>query len=103
VTYTVNSEWTGAFNASITLRNNSINTLYGWTLTWAFADGQTITQSWGSNVTQSGSTVTAYNPGNEYGPLLAGGSYSGLGFNGTWNNSKNAVPTSFTLNGTVCD
>lgn len=103
VVYTINSEWAGAFNASITIHNNSAITLDGWTLTWSFANGQAITQSWGSTVTQSGSTVTAYNPGNQYGPLPAGGSYSGLGFNGTWNNSKNAVPTSFTLNGTVCN
>lgn len=102
VTYTIESQWSGAFNTSITIHNDSAINLEGWTLTWSFADGQTVAQSWGGNVTQSGSTVTAYNPGTEYGPLPAGASYSGLGFNGTWNNSVNAVPAMFTLNGTVC-
>jgi hypothetical protein len=46
--------------------------------------------------------VTVLNDG-IYGPIPAGGSYSGLGFNGTWNNSANAAPASFALNGTVCD
>jgi len=102
VVYTIESEWAGAFNANIAIHNNSAITLDGWTLTWTFADGQKITQSWGSNVTQSGATATAYNSGT-YGPLPAGGSYTGLGFNGTWNNSKNTVPVSFALNGTVCN
>jgi subtilase family serine protease len=102
VVYTINSEWAGAFNATITIYNTSTTTLNYWTLTWNFANGQTITQAWGGAATESGAAVTVLNDG-IYGPIPAGGSYSGLGFNGTWNNSANAAPASFALNGTVCD
>ncbi|MGD0098479.1 MAG: Ig-like domain repeat protein, partial [Terracidiphilus sp.] len=33
----------------------------------------------------------------------AGGTYSGFGFNGTWNGTTNAVPTNFAVNGTACN
>jgi hypothetical protein len=36
------------------------------------------------------------------GNIPAGGSYTGLGFLGTWNNVTNAVPSSFAINGTAC-
>ena len=36
------------------------------------------------------------------GSVAAGGSVSGIGFNGTWNGTTNAVPTSFAVNGTTC-
>jgi len=32
----------------------------------------------------------------------AGATYTGMGFNGTWNGTTNAVPTSFAVNGTTC-
>ncbi len=102
VTYTINSEWAGAFNASVTIYNKSTTALNYWTLTWNFANGQTVTQAWGGSETQSGAAVTVLNDG-IYGPIPAGGSYSGLGFNGTWNNTINTAPASFALNGTVCD
>jgi len=102
VVYTVNSQWPGAFDASLTIQNNSTTALSNWTLTWTFANGQKVTQSWGGNVTQSGATVTVHNTSNG-GPIPANGSYSSFGFNGSWNNATNATPTTFTLNGTVCD
>ena len=34
--------------------------------------------------------------------IPAGGTYSGFGFNGTWNGITNAIPTAFSLNGTAC-
>jgi hypothetical protein len=36
------------------------------------------------------------------GSIAAGGSYTGMGFNGTWNGTTNVVPTAFSLNGTTC-
>ena len=33
----------------------------GWTVTWTFANGQTVTQAWNATVTSSGSAVTARN------------------------------------------
>jgi len=36
------------------------------------------------------------------GSIAAGASYTGVGFNGTWNGATNAIPTAFSLNGTAC-
>src|SRR5689334_15307316 len=60
VDYKVTSQWTGGFGGDVTVTNlgDAVN---GWTLTWAFTAGQSVTQAWNASVTQSGSTVTATN------------------------------------------
>jgi hypothetical protein len=70
-------------------------------LTWTFANGQTVTQLWNGNATQSGANVMVTNMSYN-GSIPAGGSYTGVGFNGTWNNTSNAIPASFAVNGTAC-
>jgi hypothetical protein len=101
VDYTISSQWQGGFGAAITIDNTGTTALTSWTLTWAFANGQTVTDLWNGTETQSGANVTvtslSYN-----GSIPAGGSYSGMGFNGTWNNTSNAIPAAFSLNGTAC-
>jgi glucuronoarabinoxylan endo-1,4-beta-xylanase len=99
--YTISSQWSGGFGAAITIDNTGTTALASWTLTWTFANGQTITQLWNGNETQSGANVTVTNMSYN-GSIPAGGSYSGMGFNGTWNNTTNAVPTSFAVNGVTC-
>jgi hypothetical protein len=101
VGYSITNQWPGGFGASITIDNTGTTALSNWTLTWSFANGQTVTQLWNGNVAQSGSTVTVTNMSYN-GSIPAGGSYSGVGFNGSWNNTTNAVPTSFAVNGTTC-
>jgi hypothetical protein len=101
VAYTITNQWPGGFGASVTIDNTGTTALSSWTLTWTFANGQTITQLWNGNETQSGATVKVTNMSYN-GSIPAGGSYNGMGFNGTWNNTANAVPTSFALNGTAC-
>jgi cellulose 1,4-beta-cellobiosidase len=102
VVYTISSQWPGGFGAAITINNTSSTALTNWTLTWAFANGQTVTQLWNGNETQSGANVTVTNMSYN-GSIPAGGSYSGMGFNGSWNNTTNAVPMSFAINGTTCN
>ena len=101
IDYTISSQWQGGFGAAITINNTGTTALGSWTLTWAFANGQTVTQIWNGTETQSGANVTvtslSYN-----GSIPAGGSYTGMGFNGSWNNTTNAIPTAFSLNGTAC-
>ena len=100
IDYTISSQWPGGFGAAITITNNGTTALSSWTLTWAFANGQTITQLWSGVETQSGANVTVTNePYN--GSIPAGGSVTGVGFNGTWG-TTNAIPTAFLLNGTSC-
>jgi endoglucanase len=101
IDYTTSPQNTSAFGASITINNTGTTALTSWTLTWAFANGQTVSQLWNGIETQSGANVTVKNePYN--GSIAAGGTLSGIGFNGSWNGSTNAIPTAFSLNGTVC-
>jgi endoglucanase len=101
VNYTLSSEWPGGFGAAITINNTGTTAISNWTLTWTFANGQTITQLWNGNVTQSGANVSVTNESYN-GSIGSGGSYSGMGFNGAWNNTTNSAPTSFAVNGVPC-
>jgi hypothetical protein len=101
VTYTISSQWSGEFGASIALENTGSTAWTSWTLTWTFANGQTITQLWNGTATQSGANVAITNLSYN-GAVAAGATYSGMGFNGTWNNTTNAVPTAFAVNGNAC-
>jgi endoglucanase len=99
--YTISPQNTSAFGAAITINNTGTTALTNWTLTWAFPNGQTVSQLWNGIETQSGANVTVKNePYN--GSIAAGGTLSGIGFNGTWNGSTNAIPTAFSLNGVAC-
>jgi len=103
VDYTISPQNSSAFGAAITIKNSGTTALSNWTLTWTFANGQTIASSWNGTVSQSGVNVTvSQQAGQTWESIPAGGSYSGFGFNGTWNGSTNAIPTAFSLNGTAC-
>ena len=100
VRYTVISQWTGNFQGEIVITNNSSATITGWTLGFAFPNGQTISQIWGGFRTQTGPDVTITPDWNA--TIPAGGGSVTTGFIGTWNNSVNNEPNAFTLNGTAC-
>jgi len=100
--YTITTQWPSGFQAGITINNTGVTAITNWTLTWTFANGQKIAQLWDGNVTQSGANATVTNMSYN-GSIPAGTSYTGVGFNGTWNKTKtNAVPVSFAINGTAC-
>jgi rhamnogalacturonan endolyase len=99
VDYAISSQWSGGFGANVSITNLG-DPVNGWTLTWAYSAGQAVTQAWNATVTQSGSQVTAVNV--SYNGAIATNASVAFGFNGSWNNSSNPVPASFTLNGTVC-
>jgi hypothetical protein len=99
VSYAVSAQWPGGFTANVTLTNVG-DPLTSWAVTWSFSAGQTVTQAWNATVTQSGSSVRAANVG--YNGNLATNASTSFGFNGTWNNSSNPVPTSFAVNGVTC-
>ena len=101
IVYTISPQNSSAFGAAITIQNTGTTAWTSWMLTWAFANGQTVSQLWNGVEAQSGANVTVTNePYN--GNVAAGGSVSGIGFNGTWNGVTNAVPASFAVNGTTC-
>ncbi|GAA4243294.1 cellulose binding domain-containing protein [Dactylosporangium darangshiense] len=99
VSYAIASQWPGGFGANVTITNLG-DPISAWTLTWSYTAGQQVTQAWNATVTQSGAQVTAKNAG--YNGSVATNGTASFGFNGSWNNSSNPVPSSFVLNGTAC-
>ena len=101
VHYAITNQWPGGFGASFTITNTGSTAINGWSLKFAFPNGQTITQLWNGTYTQSGGNVTITNVSYN-GSIAAGGTLSSEpGFNGAWNGT-NSAPTSFTLNGATC-
>jgi hypothetical protein len=101
VDYVIAPQSSTAFGGTLTIVNNGSTAIAGWTLVWTFANGQTISSLWNAVETQSGATVTLTNESYN-GSIAAGASLTGIGFNGTWNGTTNAIPTTFTLNGSPC-
>lgn len=91
-TYTVVNQWTGGFQAQVTVHNGS-SARSSWQVSWMFPNGQSITQMWNASHTQSGSTVTARNV--SYNGNLAPNASTTFGFLGSWNGS-NGTPTGLT-------
>jgi hypothetical protein len=98
VTYTVSSQWSGGFGATVNLTNLG-DPINGWTLTWSYGAGQRVTQAWNATVIQNGSQVTARNV--SWNGNLATNGTAAFGFNGSWSGS-NPAPTTFALNGVTC-
>ncbi|MBT8227552.1 MAG: cellulase family glycosylhydrolase [Dactylosporangium sp.] len=85
--YSIIGQWSGGFQGEITVTAGSA-AVSGWTVTWTFTDGQTISQSWNATVTASGSTVTATNV--SYNGSLGANASTAFGFIGSWNGSNSA-------------
>jgi len=100
--YTVTNQWSTGFQVALSINNTGTAPISGWTLTWSFANGQTVTQSWNAAVSQSGPNVSVKDMGYNA-SIPAGGHYNDAGFVGAWNGSTNSAPTSFALNGTTCN
>ncbi|GGO15187.1 hypothetical protein GCM10010116_30500 [Microbispora rosea subsp. aerata] len=88
-TYRVTNQWGGGFQGEVVVTAGS-SPISSWTVTWTYADGQTITQVWNATVTSNGSSVTARNVG--YNGSLGAGASTSFGFLGSWNGT-NSVPT----------
>ncbi|WP_210582438.1 cellulose binding domain-containing protein [Streptomyces sp. GESEQ-4] len=99
VTYKVTNEWSGGFQADVQLSNTGTSAWSGWSLSWTFPNGQTISRLWNADHTQSGSAVTAKNVG--WNGTVAAGSSVSFGFTGSWSGA-NAKPASFKLGDQSC-
>jgi hypothetical protein len=106
VTYALVNQWnttpsSGGFQTNLSIRNNGSATINGWTLSWTFANGQTIQQLWNAAFTQAGAnvTVTSNQPWNS--SIAPGATVGGVGFTGSWTGT-NSRPTAISLNGTAC-
>ena len=99
VTYTVTNQWNTGFQGDVSIKNTGPTAVNGWTLSWAFANGQTITQLWNATYTQTGSTVTAASL--TWNAAIASGSSVSFGFTAGWSGA-NTKPVAFALNGAAC-
>ena len=103
VTYT--QSWSGGngFGANIVITNNGPAITNGWTLLFSFPNGQRIQNGWPVSFTQPAgrAQVTVASNADWNKSIGSGGTFT-AGFNGTFSGANNA-PTSFTLNGTVCN
>lgn len=87
--YQVTSQWGGGFQGTVTVTNSSAAASSAWTATFTFANGQQVTQSWNTTLSQNGATVTARNAA--YNGSLAAGASTSFGFLASWNGT-NTVP-----------
>ncbi|MFI1504317.1 cellulose binding domain-containing protein [Streptomyces sp. NPDC020597] len=99
VTYTITNQWSGGFQADVKLTNTGTSAWSGWSLGWTFADGQSVSQIWNAEHTQSGPAVTARNIG--WNGNVAAGSSVAFGFTGSWSGT-NTRPTAFRLGDRSC-
>ncbi|SDR21825.1 CotH kinase family protein [Thermostaphylospora chromogena] len=79
-TYTVVNQWPGGFQAEVRVTAGAED-LSGWTVSWTFTDGETVTQAWNATVTSQGTSITARNA--SHNGSVAAGSSTTFGFLGS--------------------
>jgi cellulose 1,4-beta-cellobiosidase len=100
VTYAKAWEGGNGFGANITITNIG-DPISGWSLVFNLPSGQTVQNGWPVSFTQSGTQVTVASNA-DWNRNLATGASLTAGFNGSFTGTWSA-PTSFSLNGTVCN
>ena len=77
-TYKIASRWPSGYQAEVTVANTGAQPLSGWTVAWAFANGETITQLWNGQDTASGAQHSVRNV--DYNGALGPGASTTFGF-----------------------
>ncbi|WP_326574761.1 cellulose binding domain-containing protein [Streptomyces sp. NBC_00481] len=93
------SDWGSGFTAELTISNRGTEAINGWTLTYAYAGNQTLSNGWSGTWSQSGKAVTAKNA--SWNGTIAVGAAVTTGAQFTYSGT-NAAPTDFAINGTSC-
>ncbi len=95
-TFHLDSSWSGAYQGTYTITNNSSAEVDGWTVAFDLPAGSSIANYWSALVTTSGQHVTAKDAG--WNHVLAKGASTSFGFlvNGT------GQPQKCTVNGASC-
>jgi mannan endo-1,4-beta-mannosidase len=88
-TYRITSQWSGGFGAEVTVTNGATASV-SWTVTWTFANGQTILNLWNGQDTPSGATHSVLNM--PYNGSLGPNQFTSFGFTGT-SSQTNSIPT----------
>jgi len=103
VTASYGSQWNSGYNADVFITNNGSATISGWTLTFEFSHGETITDfwrvySWSQSGAQASATV---NSGGTRGDIAPGDTVDikyQVDHNGTYD-----LPVNYILNGFACN
>jgi cellulase/cellobiase CelA1 len=98
VRWEVVNQWDTGFVANLVLTNRG-PALTSWTLTWAFAGNQLISNAWNTQLTQSGMNVTARNA--SWNGTLATNASTSFGFQASFSGT-NTVPSPIRLGGANC-
>ncbi|MDX3661477.1 cellulose binding domain-containing protein [Streptomyces sp. ID05-26A] len=99
VTYRVTGQWSGGFQASVTVRNTGTAPVNGWSLLWSFANDESVRDMWDASGWQYGRIVTASNA--SYNRQIPPDGSVQFGFNGT-SRRTHTPPTAFTFNSVKC-
>jgi hypothetical protein len=99
VSYRVDGTWPRGFQATVRITNAGDGAIDGWTLAFAFPDGQTITQLWNGSRVQDGASVTV--TAAEWNRSIPPHGTAEFGFLGS-QDGANGTPSRFTLNGAEC-
>lgn len=79
--YTVTNDWGGGFTAEVSVTNEGSAPADGWSVTWTYPSGQSVTNAWNAEIAQTGGTVTATNAA--WNGALSPGASAGFGLQGT--------------------
>lgn len=93
-TYNITQDWGSGFCANVVLNNSGSSDKNGWTVTWTFPSGQTVSSLWNANYTQTGANVSVSDLGWN-GTIAAGASVS-FGLCGAYSGS-NVDPSDITV------
>ena len=88
------SNWNTGFVTEVLISNFSGQTIDGWEVTFSFANGQQVTNSWNTDLAQSGASVSAIHK--DYNRTIADGEQVDFGFQGE-HGGVNDMPTDVTL------
>ncbi|MEU9845596.1 cellulose-binding domain-containing protein, partial [Actinomadura sp. NPDC048032] len=99
VSYRVDGTWPRGFQATVRITNLGDGAIDGWTLGFAFPDGQSITQLWNGSRSQDGTSVTV--TAAEWNRSIPPHGTAEFGFLGS-QDGANGTPSRFTLNGAQC-
>ncbi|MGI5208291.1 protein kinase domain-containing protein [Spirillospora sp. CA-108201] len=99
VSYRLDGTWPRGFQATVRITNLGDGAIDGWTLGFAFPDGQSITQLWNGGRSQDGASVTV--TAVEWNRSIPPHGTAEFGFLGS-QDGANGAPSRFTLNGAEC-
>jgi hypothetical protein len=98
VAYRIVNQWSGGFQADVTVRNGEAAAVNGWRLQWTFPTGQTVGQVWNAVlIGGSGPSVTVGDAG--WNATIPAGGSVGFGLIAT---GTATTPEAFTLNSGGC-